>query len=466
VLDAELRLDAGGGALGEATPGALHSYDIVLARGGAPLGTNVYAAWSEFDGNSATNVFFRRSSDGGKTWDSTINVTSSATTAANVKPMLAVAPGATDRVIVTYQTIDPTTHTRDIVVQVSTDGGVSFGAPSAALDAAGDSFHHVIAISGSLCVIAWEQLDTTTLNRDVMSRISTTGCSTFPRAAFKVNASIGTRFAGRPQVGITSDGRVIWAWREQRANSTRDVFANVTAPNATTATVAPTTDIAIDADAASESDFPVLQVNETSAYLVWQDVAASANNGSDVMFARSTNSGVTWSAPQIIDDPASEVSSSFTPTVAIDPKAAGTADDVVAIAWEDRRQGTQVFASVSSNGGAAFSAPARASQATGSPITGVASVPQITATGGGVLAVVYQSQQNQTGARPHVFVASSIDTGATWTFTAFGADTGAGSAILPQIVASQVAGKPAAVVAWTDFRANQVNGDVYSAVSH
>lgn len=38
--------------------------------------------------------------------------------------------------------------------------------------------------------------------------------------------------------------------------------------------------------------------------------------------------------------------------------------------------------------------------------------------------------------------------------------------ILPQIVASQVAGKPASVVAWTDFRANQVDGDVYTAMSH
>jgi Notch-like protein len=466
ALDAELRLDAGGGALGETTPGAQHSYDIALARGGVPLGTNIYAAWSEFDGNNSTDVYFRRSRDGGKTWDNTIKVTGSTTTLANVKPVLAVAPGATDRIVVVYQTIDPNNHTRDIVTQVSTNGGNTFGAQSAALDAAGDSFHHVVAISGNLCVIAWEQLDTGTLNRDVMSRISTDGCTTFPRAAFKVNASAGTRFAGRPQIGITSDGRVLWAWREQRANSTRDIFANVTGTGVTTATTAPTPDIAIDVDAANESDFPVLVVNETSAYLVWQDVATSANNGSDAMFARSTNSGQTWSAPRVIDDPAGEVSSSFTPTLAIDPRAAGTADDVVAIAWEDRRQGSQVFASVSSDGGATFATPIRASADTGDPITGATTVPQITAAGGGVLAIAYQNQQNQASARSHVFVATSIDAGITWTFTSFGADAGAGAALLPQIVASQVAAKPAAVVAWTDFRANQINGDVYTAVAH
>ena len=39
-------------------------------------------------------------------------------------------------------------------------------------------------------------------------------------------------------------------------------------------------------------------------------------------------------------------------------------------------------------------------------------------------------------------------------------------AILPQIIAPEVAGKPAAVTAWTDFRANPIDGDVYVAVSH
>jgi Neuraminidase (sialidase) len=226
------------------------------------------------------------------------------------------------------------------------------------------------------------------------------------------------------------------------------------------------TEVAIDTDAANESDFPVLQVNETTAYLAWQDVATSANSGSDVMFARSSDSGATWAAPRVIDDPSSEVSSSFTPTLAVDPKTAGNADDVVAIAWEDRRQGSQVFASVSTDGGTTFAAPTRASSEIGDPIAGGTSVPQIAAAGSGILAVAYQNVQNQSGSRAHVFLATSIDTGATWTYTEFRVDGGAGEAILPQIIPSQVSGKPAAVTAWTDFRANQVNGDVYSAVSH
>jgi hypothetical protein len=464
ALGNEQRLDAAGGTLGDA-PGAQHSYDVVLARGGVPLGINVYAAWSQLvTASNQTEVYYRRSTDGGVTWGNIVSVTSG--NGNKVKPMLAVAPGAgtTDRIVVVYQTV--TGGVRDIRVQISTNG-TSFGAASAALDAAGDSFHHVVAISGSNCVVAWEKLDTTTLNRDVQSRTSTDGCATF-NTETTINitpAAPATRFAGRPQVGITAAGGFVWAWREQRLNATRDMFA-AAAANATAAF----TRTAIDTDANNDSDFPVLKVNETNAYLVWQEVSTVASGGADVLYSRSTNSGTGWSTPVIIDDPAVELSSSFTPTLAVDPVAAGTADDVVAIAWEDRRQGTQIFASVSADGGATFSAAQRASSLAGAPITGQTSVPQITAAGSGVLAVVYQNQlpAPATGPvpQPHSFIATSIDRGATWTFSAFQLDTGAGPALAPQVIATSVAGKPAAMAMWADFRTNQINGDIYGAVSH
>src|SRR4029079_1367579 len=194
VLDAEARLDAAGGALGETTPGTQHSYDVVLARGGVPLGTNVYAAWSQLV-SGQTEVYFRKSSDGGSTWGTIVSV-ASAVSGSKVKPALAVAPGANDRIIVVYQTV--ASGVRDIHVQVSTNGGTSFGAASASLDSSGDAFHHAVAISGSTCVVAWEKLDTTTLNRDIMRRTSSNGCSTF-NAETKINVgSPTTRFAGRP----------------------------------------------------------------------------------------------------------------------------------------------------------------------------------------------------------------------------------------------------------------------------
>jgi hypothetical protein len=81
-----------------------------------------------------------------------------------------------------------------------------------------------------------------------------------------------------------------------------------------------------------------------------------------------------------------------------------------------------------------------------------------------VLTVVYQNQQ--TNMPPHVFIASSIDLGATWTYSHTQLDGGAGPAILPQVVGAVVATRPAAVAAWTDFRAgSNINGDVYTRVA-
>jgi hypothetical protein len=157
------------------------------------------------------------------------------------------------------------------------------------------------------------------------------------------------------------------------------------------------------------------------------------------------------------------VSSSFSPTIAVDPVGAGGSDDVVAIAWEDRRQGTQVYASVSSNGGSTFSSAIRASNDAGQPIAGATSVPVIAAAGDGLLVVAYQNQL--TNAKPHVFTASSIDGGATWTYTHAQLDQGTGAAISPAIVAAVAGTEPGAVSAWTDFRANGSYGDVYTALS-
>ncbi len=457
ALDAEHRLDAPGGSLGEGTGGSRHSYDVVLARGGTPLGSNVYAVWSQLSG-STTEVYLRTSGDGGQSWGTIMNLTSSVSESA-VKPQIAVAPGATDHVVVAYQTVSG--GVRTIHVKTSADGGATFSTQSSGLGGSGDSFHQVVAISGTTCVVAWEKLNTETLNRDVMSRTSTDSCATFnPETKINVG-SPSTRFAGRPQVGITSTGGIVWTWREQRNGATRDIFA-AASPDAATA---PAADVRLDADAMDrrDSDFPLMIVAGTSAYLVWQDVSTAANGGSDVMFVRSANGGASWSAERVIDDPGTKVSSSFAPTIAVDPAGVGGSDDVVAIAWEDRRQGTQVFASVSSNGGATFAAALRASSDAGQPITGATSVPVIAAAGGGVLVVAYQNQL--TNQKPHVFTASSIDGGATWTYTHARLDQGTGSAITPQIVAALAGTDAGAVSAWTDFRANGSFGDVYSALS-
>src|SRR5690606_13767887 len=107
---------------------------------------------------------------------------------------------------------------RDIVLQRSTNSGASFTFTSERLDGDEDAFHHHAALSadGNTLVVAWEALNTASLARTIVSRVSTNGGATF-QAARLINVGSGAApIAGRPQVGITGGGRYVWAWRESR----------------------------------------------------------------------------------------------------------------------------------------------------------------------------------------------------------------------------------------------------------
>jgi Notch 1 len=463
TVGADQRVDGStGGSLATAA-GAQHSFDVEIASGGATFGTRVYMVWTEVIGNVG-EVYFRRSLDGGQTWQDIVNITSNLDDS-SVKPLLAVAPGTVDKVYVAFQSVAG--GVRDIRVAASSDSGATFGTVSNALDASGDSFHHAIATSsnGSTVSVVWERLDTGTLNRDVIGRTSTDSAANFAAERVVNVGSISNtaRFAGRPQVAITSSGRIVWSWREIRGTkATRDIFA-ATATNAATAIAS---DLRIDGDTADnrESDFPVMRVAANMVYIAWQDTSTISGGGSDIVLSRSTNAGVTFSAESIIDDPLAEVSSSFTPQLAVDPRTTAATDDVVAIVWEDRREGTQAYASVSLNSGAAFAAAKRVSSVTGDPATGETSVPAIAASGGGILTVSYQNRLTAANAR--VFVASSIDNGTSWTYSHSRVDSGGGQALSPRVTTVVQTGKAGALTAWSDFRSGtKINGDIYTAAT-
>ena len=473
----ELRLDGpagngagSAGALGTAA-GAQHSHDVVLATGGVPFGTNVYAVWNDLVGNT-TEIYLRKSSNGGKTFGPIVNVTA-AVSNPSVEPVVAVQPGVNpgddDTVVIAYQNVSG--GLRDILVQRSTNSGTTWSAPTASLDGATpDSFHQSIAMRGTTVVVAWEQLDPSSLNRDVVSRTSSDSGATFGAAMILNTSHTATaRFAGRPQVGVTASGGAVWAWREQRSGSTRDIFAQVT-PTAATPPAGNDTRIDGDTTDKRDSDFPQLKVAGEAAYLVWQDTSTVANGGSDVVFSHLPTLTGSWSTEAIIDDPTAEVSSSFTPVIAVDPKTAATGDDdIVVIAWEDRRAGTEIFTSVSKDGAkTAFSAALRASNDTGGPATGVISLPAIAASalpGSGVFVLSWQAS-DVAGDPSHVFSSSTIDSAASWTFSQALLDGGTGAAVKPVCAGSLFGATAAGVTAWTDFRTNGTNGDIFSVATH
>jgi hypothetical protein len=92
-------------------------------------GGNVYVAWSQYDGFAPTNaVLFSRSTDGGLTFSRPFKATPKERGTASFAD-LAVGPDGT--VWLTYLTYPSSSRpTADVWLQGSTDGGVSFGAPT------------------------------------------------------------------------------------------------------------------------------------------------------------------------------------------------------------------------------------------------------------------------------------------------------------------------------------------------
>jgi Notch-like protein len=461
---AEVRIDTGDAL------GATHSYEVQLASGGSPTGRNVYAVWvDKRNGTGAADIFFARSTNGGSTFSAPVDLTSGTGTRA-VAPRIAVGrSGGEDVVYVAFQHVSG--GIRQVWVRTSTDSGATFSAATR-LDTSGgtDNFKHAIATSadGARAVVAWEQLDTGTLERQVVSRATTnTGGMWRNERLVSVNVAAEAN-AGEPVVAVTSSGRFVFAWREARAPArpTFDVYATWS-DDANSAILAANED-RLDGDTGNvrASDDLRIASDGTRVYVVWTDVSTTAGGGSDIVFARTTDNAATWSAERILDDPSGEVSSSSQATIAIDPLAASATDDRVFVAWTDTRDGTQIFFARSLDSGATFGTPVRASQRAGAPVPGVNDSPQIAFGGNDAVIIAYVNDASGSASYRRILSAVSIDGGVTWQITDPTLDGGGGEADTPAITRADTA-SPAflgAVVAWIDFRSGtRVNGDVYRA---
>ncbi len=465
----ELRVDTG------TTAGSSHSYAVQIAAGGSPHGRNLYAVWvDKRNGASTADVWFSRSTDGGATWSSPTDLTTGTSDRA-VEPAIAVGRNGTNDVVhVAYQVVpvsgSASERVRHVWVRSSTNSGGSFSSPQQLDTTSGtDNFKHAIATSadGARVVVAWEQLNTTTLARRVFSRASTNSGGAWA-AERHVSVNVGSvPTAGEPAVTVTSSGRFVFVWREARpsARPTFDVYATYSDD---TGTAIPTArERRLDGDTGNTRASDDLRIGSagTSVYVAWVDVSTSMGGGADIVFVRSTDGGASWGTERVIDDPGAMLSDSSEATLAVDPRTTAADDDRVFLAWRDTRDGTQIYFASSLDGGASFAAAVRASQQSGGPVPGVSESPRIAFGGGDAVVVAYVNDANGTATYSRVRAAVSIDAGLTWQLTDPTLDGGGGEATSPAIARAEGTGLTVgACVAWIDFRSgSRVNGDVYRA---
>jgi hypothetical protein len=453
ALGSEFRLCGITGSGTTSNAGQHHSFEPAIAS----VGSNVYVAFAD-DRTGRSQIYLARSTDGGATWQSPLTRVTDDSTDATSPRVVALANGASDVVVVTF-TQFRANQTRDVFAAISLDGGASFSNNRRvrldANDDTHDAFHADVAIipSGANVKVAvtWEELDTGNLSRRVLVRRTkdAEANSTTWDTAQTANKGAGSPNAGRPRVVFGTGDRVVVVWRERRSggNGTFDVYSNVWDDAQASINA---TDLRIDADsgAPGEDDLPVVASIGGEIYVAWEELKA---DGGDILFARSTNSGTSWSAQVILDDPASEVSSSASPAIAA---ATVSGANRVFVAWVDDRSGTEIFVARSTNAGASFAAGVRASSLT-NPGPGVSLEPSLVADGAGRVGVAFTSDRN---GFVDVFAGFSIDGGVTFQPTDIRLDGGSGDSVEPAAALRASGGMH---VVWVDFRANGSIADVY-----
>jgi len=109
-------------------------------------GNNVYVVWTETISNKNYDVFFAKSTNGGSTFDTPVNVSN------NVGPSGWALVAAPNNIYVTWE--DRTAGNYDILITKSTDGGSTFGTPVNVSNTPEDStFKQMVATNDSVYLV-------------------------------------------------------------------------------------------------------------------------------------------------------------------------------------------------------------------------------------------------------------------------------------------------------------------------
>jgi hypothetical protein len=274
---------------------------------------------------NGTEMAVSRSSDGGRNWTPTYFNLQTGEAQFNDKPMITVdnnagSPHEGTIYVAWDNATGKSSSSNNLLVSRSTDHGQTFSAPAIASDTSGgpkaviaaDPF---VGPDGTLFV-AWHDVQ----NSAIVESSSADG---------------GVRFGPQHTVGAT---RIAFDFP-------------VPAESSRGALLYPSCD-------ADRSAGP----HSGTLYCSWMDLTTA--DATDVLVSRSGDGGVTWSAPQRVnDDPAGVANDQFNQWLAVDPT-----DGSVNVSWSDTRNdpthmSTDEFYTRSTDGGQSFIANVRVSTA-------------------------------------------------------------------------------------------------------
>jgi BNR repeat protein len=350
-------------------PGDSRSPQVVVS------GSNVYVVWQQLNANStAVDVFLRRSTDNGATWQSKVNLSQSS---GSEFPQIVVSGSG---VFVVWQ--DTTLGNFDIFFRRSTDNGATWKPKVNLSNDPARSDSPQIAVSGSNVYVVW--FDRTPGNFDIFSRRSADSGVTWKAVK---NLSDNPGDSRYPQI-VVSGANVYVVWFDRTPGNADIFFTRSTDSGATWKTVM---NLSNDAD---RSRFPQIAVSGANVYVVWQSGDPS---NSETFFRRSTDNGAKWQSKVNL----SQSSGSEFPQIVV-------SGSNVYVVWFDRTGGNaETFFRRSADSGVTWKAVKNLSDNPGGSI-----FPQIVVSGANVY-VVWQDSTSTPGYYD-IFFTRSTDSGVTW----------------------------------------------------
>jgi hypothetical protein len=183
----------------------------------AALGNNVYLMWED----GGNKVSFRRSVDGGNTFSSPLSL-SSFTTLELRKPKLLLDASNVNNVYALWEQKDSSHSYVNIIFAKSTDDGNTFSNPVIVSSGVEDTYAHNMALVGSNIYVVWTASDNIN-HRETYFRRSTDGGNSFDTP---INIDNNDESAEYPSIAVNKDNNLIYVvWSDWSAyNNVRQLF--------------------------------------------------------------------------------------------------------------------------------------------------------------------------------------------------------------------------------------------------
>lgn len=281
--------------------GSTWESDVLLGSGASEInpcvdvsGQNVHIVWDDYLSGSGWRVYYKRSTDGGTTWSS------GTVLSGGLYPSVTVS-GSNVHVV--------WTNLNDVYYRRSTDNGITWR--SSVIIGPGTNWSNwspAIAVSGLNVYVVWYNEQN---SGDIFYMRSTDNGTTWEPQSYLVDQSYGSY---KPCISA-SGSNVHVVWRDDR-DGNREIYYKRSADGG--ATWEP--DVRL-TNTPVTSDNPSIASSGSNIHIVWDE--------GPIYYIRSTDNGTTWGSPVQLS----------TGSGASDHPSVAVSDTSVHVVWQDNRDG-------------------------------------------------------------------------------------------------------------------------------